>query len=329
MAGTAAAARVASQPRVRQPKLRRSAASRSSRRRSTRVGLCFIAPWIVGFLGFTLIPLATSLYYSFTDYNGLNSSNWIGVRNYSQIFSEDPYVRTAIYNTLYMAAIGVVLGSVLSLALAFLLNQNVRGIGLYRTLYYLPTMLPIVVSAFVFTLVLDPTTGVVNHVLGWIGVNGPEWLLSTKWSKPALIILGLWGIGNTVIIYLAGLQDIPKHLIEAATVDGAGWWGRLRNVTLPMLSPIIFFNVLLAMIYAFQNFISIFYLTSTAGHAGLGGPANSTLTWGLLIYENAFINSQLGYAAAMSWIMFVFVMLVTVGMFALSRRWVYYEGASR
>ncbi|MGI8870852.1 MAG: carbohydrate ABC transporter permease [Mycobacteriales bacterium] len=284
---------------------------------------------MIGFGLFTVIPLATSLYYSFTDYNGVNTSNWIGFRNYSQIFTEDPYVRTAVYNTLYLALFGVVLGSILSLVLALLLNQKVRGIGIYRTLYYLPTMLPIVVSAFVFTLVLDPTTGVVNHVLGWFGISGPEWLLSTKWSKPALIILGLWGIGNTVVIYLAGLQDIPKHLIEAANVDGAGWWARLRNVTLPMLSPIIFFNVLLAMIGAFQNFISIFYLTSTSGGAGLGGPANSTLTWGLLMYENAFVNSQLGYAAAMSWIMLILVMLITVGMFGLSRRWVYYEGASR
>ncbi len=321
---------VASRARaVPRQRIRRSASSRSNRRRSVRVGLCFIAPWIVGFIAFTMIPLATSLYYSFTDYNGLNTSNWIGLRNYTQIFREDPYVRTAIWNTLYLALFGVVIGSILSLALALLLNQKIRGIGIYRTLYYLPTMLPIVVSAFVFTLVLDPSTGVVNHVLDWLGVSGPEWLLSTKWSKPALIILGLWGIGNTVIIYLAGLQDIPKHLIEAATVDGAGWWGRMRNVTLPMLSPIIFFNVLLAMIYAFQNFISIFYLTSTAGHAGLGGPANSTLTWGLLIYENAFINSQLGYAAAMSWIMFVFVMLITAIMFGLSKKWVYYEGGNR
>ncbi len=311
------------------PTIRRSPAARATRRRSLKIGLAFIAPWMIGFGLFTVIPLATSLYYSFTDYNGVNTSNWIGFRNYSQIFTEDPYVRTAVYNTLYLALFGVVLGSILSLVLALLLNQKVRGIGIYRTLYYLPTMLPIVVSAFVFTLVLDPTTGVVNHVLGWFGISGPEWLLSTKWSKPALIILGLWGIGNTVVIYLAGLQDIPKHLIEAATVDGAGWWARLRNVTLPMLSPIIFFNVLLAMIGAFQNFISIFYLTSTSGGAGLGGPANSTLTWGLLMYENAFVNSQLGYAAAMSWIMLILVMLITVGMFGLSRRWVYYEGASR
>jgi multiple sugar transport system permease protein len=164
-------------------------------------------------------------------------------------------------------------------------------------------------------------------VLDWFGITGPGWLFSTTWSKPAIIILGLWGVGNTVIIYLAGLQDIPQHVMEAARVDGAGWWARLRHVTLPLLSPIIFFNVLLAVIYGFQNFISIFYLTSNGGGSTAGGPANSTMTWGLLIYEDAFVNSQLGYAAAMSWLMFAFVLVITLLMFGLSRRWVYYEGA--
>jgi multiple sugar transport system permease protein len=312
------------------PAARRAGGTVSRRRqshRSLRVGLCFISPWIIGFLAFTAIPLATSLYYSFTDYNGLGINDWVGFRNYQQIFTKDPYIRTALYNTLYLAVFGVVLGSVLALILALLLNQKVRGIGIYRTLYYLPTMLPIVVGAFVFSLVLDPNTGVVNRVLGWFGITGPGWLFSTTWSKPAIIILGLWGVGNTVIIYLAGLQDIPQHVMEAARVDGAGWWSRLRHVTLPLLSPIIFFNVLLAVIYGFQNFISIFYLTSNGGGSTAGGPANSTMTWGLLIYEDAFVNSQLGYAAAMSWLMFAFVLVITLLMFGLSRRWVYYEGA--
>lgn len=300
-----------------------------SDRRMRRVGLAFISPWIVGFLVFTLIPLATSLYYSFTNYNGLSISKNVGFRNYKQILTSDPYVRVAVHNTLYLAIIGVVLTSVLSLALAILLNQKVRGIGIYRTLYYLPTMLPIVISAFVFTLVLDPNTGALNALLRLVGVEGPTWLFSTTWSKPALIILGLWGIGNSVIIYLAGLQDVPKHLIEAATVDGAGWWQRMWHVTLPMLSPIIFFNVLLAVIAAFQNFISIFYLTASAGAASIGGPANSTLTWGLQIYVDAFINSQLGYAAAMSWIMFVVVLAITILLFRLSKRWVYYESGEK
>ena len=281
-----------------------------------------MSPWIIGFGAFTIIPLISSLYYSFTNFNGLSAGRWVGLRNYQLIFTSDPYIRDAIYNTFYLALLGVAASSVLSIALALLLNQKARGMGIYRTLYYLPCMLPIVVSAFVFTLVLDPNRGVINSALALVGVEGPTWLYSPTWSKPALIILGLWGIGNWVIIYLAGLQDIPAQLVDAATVDGAGWWRRLWHITLPMLSPIIFFNVLLAIIAAFQNFVTIYYLTASSGAASIGGPANSTLTWGLQIYVSAFINSQLGYAAAMSWIMFVVVITITLIIFRTSRRWV-------
>jgi multiple sugar transport system permease protein len=325
----AVAEAISAKPAARDTVVSARRRGRAGQRRALRYGLLFISPWILGFFIFTLIPLAMSAYYSFTNYDGISTGGWVGLGNYRRIVANDPAVGTAIYNTLYLAVFGVTLSSVLSLGLALLLNQKVRGIGLYRTLYYLPTMLPIVVSAFVFWLVLDPSTGVVNRILGAFGINGPGWLYSTSWSKPALIILGLWGIGNSVIIYLAGLQDIPRHLTEAAMIDGAGWWWRLRHVTLPMLSPVIFFNVLLAVIYAFQNFISIFYLTSGAHGTLLGGPANSTLTWGLLIYQDAFVNSELGYAAALSWLMLIVVLIVTIGMFGLSRRWVYYEGGDR
>ena len=290
--------------------------------RHQRNGILFISPWIIGFLVFSLGPMLASLYFSFTSYNVLRSPRWVGLQNYVNIFTSDPYLRTAVVNTLYLAVFGVALGTVLSLALAMLLNQRVKGIGFYRTLYYLPTMLPIVVSSFIFLLVLDPQFGVINNLLGVFGIPGPGWLTSPDWSKPALIVLGLWGVGNSVVIYLAGLQDVPRHLMEAAEVDGAGWWSRLRHVTLPMLSPVIFFNVVLAIIAAFQNFISIFFLTN-----GTGGPARSTLTWGLQIYTNAFVNGRMGYASAMSWIMFVIVLLVTLGLFRLGSHVVYYEGA--
>jgi multiple sugar transport system permease protein len=289
----------------------------------------FISPWLVGFVVFTLIPMAMSLYYSFTNYNGLSLGGWVGLDNYKQIFTDDPLIGTAVYNTLYLTVFGVALTSIMSLCLALLLNQKVRGIGIYRTLYYLPTMLPIVVSAFVFWIVLNPDTGVMNRILALFGLPQPTWLYSPTWSKPALILLSLWGIGNYVIIYLAGLQDIPKYLIEAATVDGAGWWSRLRYVTLPMLSPVIFLNVMLAIIYSFQNLIAIVYLTSTGAGTPPGGPANSTTTWGLLIYEDAFGNSQIGYAAALSWLLFIVVLAITIAMFGLSRRWVHYEGGGR
>ncbi|MET9019042.1 sugar ABC transporter permease [Actinopolymorpha sp. NPDC004070] len=290
--------------------------------RNQRNGILFISPWIIGFLVFSLGPMLASLYFSFTSYNVLKAPRWIGVQNYVNIFAHDPYLRTAVVNTLYLAVLGVSLGTLLSLVLAMLLNQRVKGIGIYRTLYYLPTMLPIVVSSFIFLLVLDPQFGVINNFLALFGIPGPGWLSSPDWSKPALIVLGLWGVGNSVVIYLAGLQDVPRHLMEAAEVDGAGWWRRLVHVTLPMLSPVIFFNVVLAIIAAFQNFVSIFFLTD-----GTGGPARSTVTWGLQIYTNAFVNGRMGYASAMSWIMFVIVLLVTLALFRLGSHIVYYEGA--
>lgn len=290
--------------------------------RSLRNGLLFIAPWVIGFLSFTAGPMLASLYFSFTSYNVLSPARWVGVRNYLNIFTSDPYLRDAVYNTLYLAFFGVTLGTLLSLSLAMLLNQKLKGIGFYRTIYYLPTMLPIVVTSFIFLLALDPQYGVINNLLGLFGIEGPGWLESPDWSKPALIILGLWGVGNSMVIYLAGLQDVPTQLVEAAQVDGAGWWRRLWHVTLPMLSPVIFFNVVLAVIAAFQNFISIFFLTD-----GEGGPARSTMTWGLQIYTNAFVNGRMGYASAMSWVMFVVVVLVTVAIFRFGSRVVYYESA--
>ena len=293
--------------------------------RRQRNGMLFVSPWIIGFLAFTFIPMISSLYYSFTSYNAIKPARWVGLQNYVLIFTTDPYIRVAVYNTLYLAFFGVVLGTVFSLVLALLLNNRVRGIGIYRTLYYLPTMLPVIVSAFIFLLVLDPQEGIVNNVLALFNIQGPGWLNSPDWSKPALVILGLWGVGNSTIIYLAGLQDVPQHLMEAASTDGANWWQRLLNVTLPSLSPVIFFNVILAVIAALQNFLVIFFLTST-GIGGAGGPANSTLTWGLLIYNNAFFNSRIGYASAMSWLMFIVVLVLTLVLFRLGSFAVYYEG---
>lgn len=292
--------------------------------RGQRNGMLFVAPWVIGFLAFTLIPMLSSLYYSFTSYNAIKPARWVGLQNYALIFTTDPYIRVAVVNTLYLAFFGVVLGTIFALALALLLNNRVRGIGIYRTLYYLPTMLPIIVSAFIFLLVLDPQEGIVNNVLSTFGVQGPGWLNSPDWSKPALVILGLWGVGNSMVIYLAGLQDVPQHLMDAAATDGANWWQRLLNVTLPTLSPVIFFNVVLAVINALQNFLSIFFLTSTAT-GGVGGPANSTLTWGLLIYNNAFFNSRMGYASAMSWLMFLVVLILTLILFKVGGFAVYYE----
>jgi multiple sugar transport system permease protein len=288
-------------------------------RRNLRNGLLFVLPWILGFLAFTIVPLVSSLYYSFTSYDVLRPPHWVGFYNYVRLFTTDPYIPGAVANTLYLAALGIPLGTLSALGLALLLNQRLQGIAFYRTLYYLPTMMPVVVTAFIWLLALDPQQGIVNNVLGLVGIEGPGWLNSPDWSKPGLIILGLWGVGNSMVIYLAGLQDVPQHLIDAAAIDGAGWWQRLRAITLPMISPVIFFNVVLGVIGAFQNFTIVFIMTG-------GGPAQSTLTWGLLIYQNAFVWSRMGYASAMAWAMFVVVLLITLLLFRIGSSVVYYEG---
>ncbi len=294
--------------------------------RNQRNGLLFVAPWLIGFLAFTFVPMASSLYFSFTSYNGLTAAHWVGLQNYGHILTTDPYIGTAVVNTLYLTALGVPLGTIAALGLALLLNQGVRGIGLYRTMYYLPSILPIVVSAFTFSIVLAPDDGPVNHLLALLHIPGPSWLYSADWSKPAMVLFGLWGLGNSMVIYLASLHDVPQHLIDAAEIDGAGWWARLRHVTLPMISPVIFFNVVLAVIASFQNFVAIFFLTSTAASGSSGGPAQSLLTWGLLIYNDAFVNGRLGYAAAMSWLMFIVVLFMTLLLFKIGSLFVYYEG---
>lgn len=268
------------------------------------------------------MPLVSSLYYSFTSYNALQAPRWVGLANYVRLFTTDPYIPGAVGNTLYLAAVGIPLGTISALVLAVLLNQRIRGIAVYRSLYYLPTMVPVVVSAFTWLLVLDPQQGAINNLLGMFGIQGPGWLNSPDWSKPSLVILGLWGVGNSMVIYLAGLQDVPQHLIDAAAIDGAGWGQRLRHITLPMISPVIFFNVVLGVIGAFQNFTTIFIMTD-------GGPAQSTLTWGLLIYRNAFVWSRMGYASAMAWTMFVAVLAVTLLLFKVGSAVVYYEGEDR
>lgn len=301
--------------------------------RNQRNGLLFIFPWIIGFIAFTMIPMLLSLYDSFTSYNGILAPHWIGLQNYVNIVTRDPLIRVSVFNTLYFTIFGVSIGTLLSLALALLLNQRVKGIGIFRTIYYLPTMLPIVVSAFIFGLVLHPQEGILNTFLGFIGIKGPGWFYSPDWSKPAFILLSLWGVGNSVVIYLAGLQDIPRHLIEAAVVDGANWLQRLRHVILPMLSPVIFFNVVLAVIASFQNFQSIYFLTSGGDSngttVGLGGPAHSTYTWGLLIFNTAFAEGRLGYASALSWLMFIVVLVITLLLFRFGSFLVYYEGETR
>ncbi len=285
-------------------------------RRDLWLGLAFISPWLVGFLVFTVYPVLASLFFSFTDYNVVSAPRWIGVRNYTDLVV-DPLFAKTLYNTLYLAVIGIPFSLVLSLLIAMLLNNKVRLQGLFRTLYFLPSVVPAVAAALLWRWFLNPDYGPVNEFLWKFGINGPGWLADPTWSKPALILASLWGVGGSMVIYLAGLQNVPVPLYEAADLDGANRWQRFRFVTLPMLSPVILFNLIMGIITSFQAFTNIYIMTG-------GGPSNSTLVYALYLYQNAFQFFRMGYASAMAWVLLIITAVALVGVFRTSG-WVYYE----
>lgn len=290
-------------------------------RRKLRNGLLFVSPWLVGTLIFTIYPIGASLYYSFTDYSVLASGRWVGLLNYRVMFLRDERFYTALKNTLVYACLLVPMSLTLGISIAALLNLKLRGMGIYRAAIYLPTVIPAVAASIVWLWLLDPQYGVANDILRRLGAPTIGWLSDPKWAKPSLVLISTWGLGTTVIIYLAGLQDVPVSLYEAAELDGAGALRRFRHVTLPMLSPTIFFNLVMTLIGAFGYFTTVFVLTR-----GQGGPVDSTLVYSLLLYNNAFVYYKMGYASAMAWILFIMVSLVTYLVFRSSGRWVYYGG---
>jgi len=281
-------------------------------------GYACIAPWLIGFLGLSAGPAVFSLVMSFTNWDMISPPEWVGVANYAAIFSDDFRFRQSLMVTATYAAVAVPLGMACSLALAMLLNLNVRGMRVFRSVFYLPAILPPVAVAMVWMAVFKPTGGVANSVLGAFGVEPIPWLVSPDWALRSFIIMSLWGVGGGMLIYLAGLQSVPTQLYEAAEIDGAGAWGRFRNVTLPMISPTIFFNLVMGIIGSFQVFVSSFVMTQ-------GGPAYSTLFYVLYLYQKAFKYLQMGYACALAWILFVIIMLLTLAIFKTSAAWVYYE----
>ena len=279
----------------------------------------FITPWTIGFVLFILGPIIASLGLSFTRYDIINTPRFVGLDNFVELFG-DPLFWRSLSNTLYIVIFAVPLGMIMSFSVALLLNQNVRGMAAYRTAYFMPSIVPAVASAALWIYLLQPQWGLINGVLGWFGIDGPGWLASELWSKPAIIMLMVWGSGGTMIIYLAGLQDIPQVLYEAAEIDGAGWWGKFRNVTLPLMTPSIFFTLVMGIIGTFQVFAVIFVLTD-----GMGGPLNSTLVYLIYLYRNAFNFFRMGFASAMAWILFVIILFLTWVQFKVADRWVYYE----
>ena len=295
--------------------------------RNLAIGLAFISPWIVGFLLFVLYPLVASFCYSFTRYNIIRSPQWIGLEGYAELFLDDPLFWISIKNTLYMLVFGLPLSLVVSLVLAVLLNQNIRFKAFFRTLFYLPTIIPAVASAMLWLWIFNPQYGLINSVLAMAGIRGPGWLVDARWSKPAFIIMGLWGVGGSMVIYLAGLQSIPEQLYEAAEIDGANWMQRFRTITIPMLTPTIFFNLIMGTISMLQYFTAPYIMSRGVGtNVPPGSPLNSTLFYSLLLFQNAFAYFKMGYASAMAWILLVVILLATLLMFRTSARWVYYEG---
>jgi multiple sugar transport system permease protein len=295
--------------------------------RSLRAGLLFISPWIVGFLVFTLYPMLASLYYSFTEFRIRRPPEWVGLQNYVDLFN-DKLFWTSLSNTLYLVIIGVPLTLLCSFICALLLNQKVRGQSIYRVIYFLPSIVPTVASTLLWLWILNPSSGILNNLLGAFGISGPNWFRDPNWSKPALIMLMLWGMGGTVVIYLSGLQDVPTTLIEAAEIDGASWWRRLWHITIPMVSPITLFNLIIGVINTFQYFAQA-YVFGTAvdtANSALGAPLNSTLFYSVYLFQNGFIYLKLGYASAMAWILFIIIMVCTLLLLRTSDRWTYYSG---
>jgi multiple sugar transport system permease protein len=289
--------------------------------RDTINGLLFIAPWLVGLLIFTLYPILASFYYSFTEYDIVSPPRFVGLANYQTLLTTDPLFYRGVRNTLFYAAVAIPLNIVAAIGVSLLLNMRVRGMAFYRTIFFLPSIVPDIASAMLWAWILNPQFGLANGMLRWLGLPTVGWLSDPSWSKPSLALIGLWGFGASVVIFLAALQDIPQHLYEAADLDGADTMRKVWHVTLPMLTPTIFFNLVLGVIGSFQYFTTAYVLTN-----GEGGPASSTLFYALLLYRNAFKYFKMGYASAMAWLLFAFILLITLVIFKTSGRWVYYEG---
>ncbi len=283
-----------------------------------RLGLAFISPWIIGFLGLTLYPIASSLYYSFTTFSLFQPPTWVGLKNYIDLFTRDDKFYLSLSNTLVFLVLVMSCSVIVALGLARLLNSKLRGMGFFRTVFFMPTIIPAVASAAIWMWILNPQWGLLNGLLRAIGLEGLPWLSSPVWSKPSLVLVALWGIGSEVIIYFAALKEIPQAYYEAAIVDGANFWQQTRYITIPLISPVILFHLVNGTIWAFQYFTEAFIMTE-------GGPVNSTLFYSLYLYRNAFTNIKMGYASAQAWILFVVVMIATLIILRSSKKWVHYE----
>ncbi len=289
----------------------------ASENRNLVKGLTFLSPWIVGFFLFTLLPVALSLYFSFCDFPLLQPPLFTGLENYQKLMSDSVFWKV-MRNSLEYAALALPLGLGVSLGTALLLNSKVRGQSIFRTIVFVPSLIPSASAAMLWLWLLNQKLGLVNVVLAKINLSGPGWLTQTQWAIPSFVLISLWGIGNTVVIYLAGLQDVPRELYEAADLDGANSWQRLWHVTIPMISPVIFFNLIMAIIGVLQIFDLPFIMTQ-------GGPARASYFFTNYLYDSAFSFHLMGRASAMAWIQLLIVLFLTTIAFWSSKKWVHYQ----
>ncbi len=297
-------------------------------RRHLLTGLAFCSPVIIGLLLFMAYPILASLVYSFCRYSVLRPPRFTGAANYQHLVHDELFWKSLV-NTGYYAIIAVPLGIVVALSLALLLNTKIRGLPIYRTFFYVPSIVPMVASSVLWIWLFNPQSGAINAILRPICKTlaigePPGWLADPAWSKAAIILWSVWGIGGAMVIYLAGLQDVPQELYEAAEVDGAGAWHRLRQITLPFISPHLLFTFIMGMIGAFQFFTPAYVMTN-----GQGGPVDSTLFYSLYLFQVAFFDFKMGYACAMAWILFLLILAATLLIFRTSARHVYYAGSER
>ena len=322
-------------------------------KREALTALAFVSPWIVGLCGFLLYPIAASFYYSLCEYSVLEPAQYVGLLNYIDLFTDEVFWK-ALWNTFYYAALSLPLGLLLAIAVALLLNTGVKGMTVYRTIFFLPSLMPTVALAILWLWIFNGDYGVLNYAVssstGWIAaqaaeagrflshhgmgglgsavlaaaphlrIEGPPWLTDPSWSKPAFVLLGLWGVGHAVVVYLAGLQDVPAQLYEAAELDGATWFQKVRHVTLPMISPVIQFNLILGIIGSFQFFAAPYVMAPN------GQPARSAYFYAMMLYDNAFPYLRMGYACAVAWVLFVVILVCTLVALRVSSRHVHYEG---
>lgn len=283
--------------------------------RNSLSALMFIAPWIIGFGVFMAYPLASAFYYSLTRYDVIKGAKFIGFDNYAKLLFHDSTFGVSLANTLYMIFIGLTITTVVTLGISILLDdRRLKGLSFFRVVFFIPTLVPLVILSILWIWLLQPDSGVLNSLLATLGIQGPGWFSSPQWAKPAFILMMIWGAGNMIILYLAGLKDVPRSLYEAADLDGASYLQRILHITLPMLRPVVLFNVVTGIIGILQTFAQPFIITN-------GGPEDATLFYSLYLYRSAFQYFKMGYASAMAWILLLIALLFVIVLFRYARDW--------